>query len=276
MTISSCPHCGEQYLVSNTEVPNDATVQCPWCSEQFLFIEVVQRLPPELIVLSNTGTAAVEGSLNPFDTPSNPSPESASFDFSGLSEHVGLDPDDTNLGNPSIETYQTSDSGDHTSNGWEDSQSNPETPPEFSRHHTQANRKSSGIGSFIGIILGGLLSLPLAGLILLALGKAPDLGFWPFLGNEPSSRRSAAPLPPSNEQGTLRGTPLRFNQPPEQSTNGKDPAEDALDSILNSNEETSETEASTPDPVTDSTESLEESELEQTRATTQNDPDNGQ
>jgi predicted Zn finger-like uncharacterized protein len=273
MIISSCPHCGEQYLVSDNAIQPDATVQCPWCSEQFEFKDAVKSLPPALIVLSTDGAITTDGSMNAFDTESHSSQQSTGFDFSRLSDQVGLDPEDTNLSDPNAETYQAAETPDGMSEGWEISRSTPGSPPEFTQHRPQANRKSSGIGSFIGIILGGLLSLPLAGLILLALGKAPDLGFWPFLGNG-SSVRSAAPLPPSDERDTLSGTPLRFNQPTDQSTDSDDPAEDALESILNSNDETSDSEADSQDTENESSETPDESSVEESEAETQADSDN--
>ena len=63
-------------------------------------------------------------------------------------------------------------------------------------------RKGSPIKMILGVLLGPLLALPLAGGILLALGKAPDLGFWPFLGNgnSLSSRIAASPVG-SNQPG---------------------------------------------------------------------------
>ena len=273
MTISSCPHCGEQYLISDKAIPTDATVQCPWCSEQFAFKDAVKSLPPELIVFSTDGAITTDGSMNAFDTESLPSQQSTGFDFSRLSDQVGLDPEDTNLSDPNAEAYQASETPEGMSDGWENSQSNPGSPPEFTQHRPQANSKSTGIGSFIGIVLGGLLSLPLAGLILLALGKAPDLGFWPFLGNG-TSARSAAPLPPSDERDTLSGTPLRFNQPTDQSTDSKGPAEDALESILNSNDETSDSEADSQNTESESNETPDESLVEETEAETQADPGN--
>ena len=64
-------------------------------------------------------------------------------------------------------------------------------------------KKSSPIKTLIGVALGPVLALPLAGAILLALGRAPDLGFWPFDGsyNNATQKRSAAP--PSNTDSSF-------------------------------------------------------------------------
>ncbi|MEM9587452.1 MAG: hypothetical protein AAGA03_09225 [Planctomycetota bacterium] len=58
-------------------------------------------------------------------------------------------------------------------------------------------KKSTPVGKLIGIVLGPIVALPLAGGILLFLGKAPDLGFFPFDGsfNSAKSPTSAAQLP---------------------------------------------------------------------------------
>ena len=62
-------------------------------------------------------------------------------------------------------------------------------------------KKSSPIKTLIGVAMGPLVALPLAGGILLWLGKAPDLGFWPFDGSfnkGSSSRVSAEPMAQSS------------------------------------------------------------------------------
>ncbi|WP_372718219.1 hypothetical protein [Novipirellula sp.] len=79
--------------------------------------------------------------------------------------------------------------------------------------NTYKRKKSSPIKTLIGVAMGPLVALPLAGGILLWLGKAPDLGFWPFDGsfnNGSSSRVSAAPpMAQSNPVNPVGdGTPL--------------------------------------------------------------------
>lgn len=74
-------------------------------------------------------------------------------------------------------------------------------------------RKGSGFGTLIGIVLGGLASVPIAGFVLMMLGRTPDWGFYPFQGQQSSGTTiTAAPLPetssslPTGESspGTLR------------------------------------------------------------------------
>ncbi len=47
----------------------------------------------------------------------------------------------------------------------------------------RAKPKGSMVRTGLGIILGGLLAVPLAGLVLTLFGQKPDWGFWPFNGN---------------------------------------------------------------------------------------------
>ena len=46
----------------------------------------------------------------------------------------------------------------------------------------RAKKQSSPIKSMVGIVIGGLLSIPLAGLVLTLFGQKPDWGFYPFDG----------------------------------------------------------------------------------------------
>ncbi|QDT10471.1 hypothetical protein [Planctomycetes bacterium K23_9] len=67
-------------------------------------------------------------------------------------------------------------------------------------------KKASPLKTLASIALGPLLALPLAGGVLLAIGKAPDLGFWPFLGNSNtnSGTMAAAPVGTSGPAATTQ------------------------------------------------------------------------
>lgn len=77
----------------------------------------------------------------------------------------------------------------------------------------RGRRPSSPLRSLVSVVLGGLLALPLAGILLALIGKPLDLGFWPFLGKQyalPTSIRAgeAAPLddrPRTSSDFTPRG-----------------------------------------------------------------------
>ncbi|MGB7344167.1 MAG: hypothetical protein WBD20_08130 [Pirellulaceae bacterium] len=67
-------------------------------------------------------------------------------------------------------------------------------------------KKASSWKTMAGVALGPLLALPLAGGILLAFGKAPDLGFWPFdgKGDSKSNRVAYNPNESSPNPTTVR------------------------------------------------------------------------
>lgn len=52
MTIVACPRCADQVVMPATASPR-ATVRCPLCQVEFSLAEVLERLPPTLIVVSD-------------------------------------------------------------------------------------------------------------------------------------------------------------------------------------------------------------------------------
>jgi|GEM_PF-3234539 len=241
MIISSCPRCGDAYRVPKSVLADNSTdhalVQCPWCASQFDITEVVRRLPPELILLEPS-------KLEPIASEESHA-EFFGIGLSGSNHEVGLDPADTNLADPNVHlTLQDYSATEAISqnDSWQISRETNEASLDFPKPREKVKRKSSGLGSFIGIIVGGLASLPLAGLILLALGKAPNLGFWPFNGHsEDQTHRSAAPLPPRDNSERLQGTPLRFNQLTDPQKNNTDSRDVVLQAILADDEPQNDT-----------------------------------
>ena len=235
MIISSCPQCGDTYRITDLDLSETTLVQCPWCGDQFSMQEVVAGLPPELIMVDadHDQQPLIEPS---FDT-------AQEINFSGLGDQIGLNPVDISLGVPSQQPLPNEIPEDEAPLGlksWDSGDNIGSNPIEFPKGRESSRRQSSGLGTLVGIILGGLVSLPLAGLILLALGKAPNLGFWPFNGGQPT-QRSAAPLPPSGSEELRRGTPLRFNQSINDVDQSEDdPSKNALEQILIDSSENSE------------------------------------
>jgi len=228
MIISPCPRCGDDF-----RVPEEAALdvhriaECPWCREQFPIDEIIEQLPPEVIIIPIADTEQSKAGQALTDL--------QGINLQSLTDQVGLDPENTTLVDPNrieVPNLNPDDVNVIPDNHQQSFQSVRHAPLDFPNTREKQQKKSSGLGTLIGIILGGFASLPLAGLILIALGKSPDLGFWPFDGkrNEPS-RRSAAPLPSSDIQRGIRGTPLRFNQPPPQDEPG-DSQQKALNAIL--------------------------------------------
>lgn len=61
---------------------------------------------------------------------------------------------------------------------------NEKTAPKTVRNRSRSSRKkSSPIKTVLGLLLGPVIAAPLVGGLLLAIGKAPDLGFYPFDGS---------------------------------------------------------------------------------------------
>ena len=70
------------------------------------------------------------------------------------------------------------------------------TPPRSSVR-PKPRKKSSPLGTILGVIAGPFIAAGLAYLVLAPLGKVPNLGFWPFVGNgdSASSRSASTPMP---------------------------------------------------------------------------------
>ncbi len=236
MIVSNCPRCGEAFRVPTDELPDDAYAQCPWCRDTFPVTEVLKLLPPVLQVLSVDGKpfvptrhqAAALGVAGFSDTSASPGfgpagssdLDAASFNFEGPSSAETVVDDDTSesfeLGEePGNETVTAETVTDET---WGEDQGefasdddlvdfgvkDPSSTWERDEHAPMRvsparDRKSKGggIGTAIKVVLGGVLAVPLAGGLLMAMGKTPDWGFWPFNGSGESSR-SAVAAPPAN------------------------------------------------------------------------------
>ena len=89
----------------------------------------------------------------------------------------------------------------------------------------------------IGVVLGGLLSVPIALAILLAVGRTPDLGFWPFDGKVRSPRElvpffNDAGSGDVEEQPVYQGEILDTSQFDKAMQDLEDPSRSVLDQIL--------------------------------------------
>ena len=70
----------------------------------------------------------------------------------------------------------------------------------------RTNRQGSLIGTLIKVVLGGLMAIPLGGGLLMAIGRTPDWGFWPFNGSGESNRSVTAARPAELSTNSLRPT----------------------------------------------------------------------
>ncbi len=156
MNISNCPRCGDPFRVPVEVLEHDAQAQCPWCGERFPLSEVIDRLPPVLTILSADGTA-----LNQHWQPAT-----------GVKSNTGSLPDDLDgfvlaHDGPAIdETVAFTDDvsidlANHAVS----------TAPTV--HAARRRNSGGGLRSLLGVVMGGLLALPIAGGILWGLGLGP-------------------------------------------------------------------------------------------------------
>ncbi len=271
MIVTNCPRCDEEFRIPAGEIPSDAYAHCPWCRETFPFSEVLGSLPPTLQLLDADGrpleiseaTAGVTEGLQiaggreaqpvgghliehdrdgGFAVSGNDSVEDPHATVADETVTKTIVDDDwdrqVNLSDSAshVETFADDDSYETL----ETADASPLQSVSVSGNRSPRKRKGSGIGTFIGIVLGGLLSLPIAGGLLTLLGKTPDWGFWPFLGeSDGTSGRVAAPVPgrPLSDGGRFDADPatapsLRFNQETALTQSASDPAEAAANEIV--------------------------------------------
>lgn len=259
MIVCSCPRCDEAFRIPSGNIPDDAYAECPWCHESFPASEFLEKLPPIVALTSSMGLPlhASDAEAQDFSSGINQPAEDAygagdqfgnesaavepSQDFSGFSPDANYDdnpgpsvlpPADSDLVEPE---FQLNDESGAPIAG------NTLAPMKVGPAHVTTSRprrkKGSPIKGMIGVIFGGLLALPIAGGILLAFGKAPNLGFYPFDGSfsATSSRRPAPPIDPidsntssnSGSSGRSLGSDLSLDIPSVEDANS-DPAADAL------------------------------------------------
>ncbi len=218
MIVSNCPHCHEAFRVAAGELPEDAYAQCPWCHETFPVSDFLERLPPILAVFSSDGqpitpmqqVAAAGLAAGGFGAP-------AAMDLDVADDSETMWPD-RSISNENIQFG--ADSSDAAASAMK-----------VSSAARRSRSKGSPIRSVIGVVLGGVAAIPIAGGLLMALGKTPDWGFWPFNGEGTAapSRSAAAPLP---DRSTLPRTTTRLNGARGSGlTAGLDPSDSALQQI---------------------------------------------
>ncbi|MFG0262995.1 MAG: hypothetical protein ACF788_11440, partial [Novipirellula sp. JB048] len=216
MLTCHCPRCDEEFSLPTAAVPADATAQCPWCSELYPASEIIDKLPPMVALIAADGqplfleteSGVAQGSLaaTAVGAPETESPswgEQAELTMEAAGE-PGLGPDaglaDAGLAGDNTMDFLHSDAGTATDfrddsdvQDWGAASLGEASAAEDSgdaaplmlmkvRSVPSSNRrrkKSSPLKTLIGVAMGPLVALPLAGGILLWLGKAPDLGFWP-------------------------------------------------------------------------------------------------
>lgn len=235
MIISNCPRCQEGFRVPLGTMPDDAYAMCPWCHETFPLAEVLNHLPPPLQILTADGEpiAVMEPVANPAAAGIQSLTGTAAGALDDLQANDGLasgqqwDPTALNFG---------ADSG-QTDGAWDAAASPQAAQMSVSPRPNRRKKGGSGIRTMIQVVVGGLLAVPIALLILLAFGRALDLGFWPFDGQARSPRElfqflDNTPTQDNTAFPKYGGQQLDTTSFDEAEKDTEDPAKSALDQIF--------------------------------------------
>lgn len=194
MTLSRCPKCNDDVRIP-ARVSPQATLKCPLCGESFEAAVVLDSLPPELEIVHDPA---------PPTLPAVPS-HSDSTGFQGIEVSVGSAHDHIGEQVPAFE-FDESEAPQRDAPTF----TQEETPPPTRRRRKQR----SPIPQVLGVVLGGLASIPLAQLCLWWIfGTDPiDMGpsvsqYVPFV--VPAKFRDVAQLEDdtSNGQSTSQDDP---------------------------------------------------------------------
>ena len=164
-------------------MPDNAYAMCPWCHETFPFAEVLDRLPPQLQILTADGDPIIVME-----------PAVAGFQPMGAGEagtldHLSGNDESASGGQWSPTALNLGGDTSQVDGSWTATSSSPTAATmNVSPRPNRRKKKGSAIRSMIGVVFGGLLAVPIALAILLVFGRAPDLGFWPFDGKVRSPR----------------------------------------------------------------------------------------
>lgn len=171
MSEPCCPRCGEPVRLPAVIPSADAAVRCPWCGGQFGIGEVTAKLPPMLELLpvdADVSGAAAAGSafddLQAQNDWEEPFAEPVDDDVSVIDadDPFSFAPD------PTVQPPATGLGGMHVA-----------TRP-------RAQRRVSVTKALVQWVGGGVAGIAIALAILYAIGKPPELGFWPFDGSAAS------------------------------------------------------------------------------------------
>lgn len=184
MYISNCPRCHDTFRVPLGDLSKGAQAQCPWCAEEFPLAEVLNQLPPVLKIVSTDPTLATESGdqsdRQPVTSVAQDTDQAMNLDVESfelnddqpaLNKTVAFDADTT---------YAVGKSDDN------DQSDNLVT----SAPKVQAKRRvksGGGLRNVLGVIVGGLLAVPIVVGILWGLGKGPFADLGGTIGNRVTS-----------------------------------------------------------------------------------------
>lgn len=227
MLVTQCPRCHESVSVPdrlcNPAFSSSAQAQCPWCLATLHASEIRSIVPPALVLIGDEHTVFNDQadavvvptqSDNDLETEESTQDEFTFVDDEPLRSEDEFQPIEI----PHVGT----------------------SPAMMDVDHSRRKRKSSGgIRSILGVVLGGLLALPIVGLLLHVLGRpAPIIGdvletYIP-MGNRQVVNRASGPMPytptnpaPADDQ-PIQGRSLADEMTPLELNPGTSPAESAL------------------------------------------------
>ncbi len=206
MTISSCPKCAEQVTVPNNAPPS-ARVRCPLCQEEYILSEVLDKLPPALVLLDVPEVAGeAVGAAHDDDA--------GDYRFAADDGDTAVAESDESSGTPSF---------DFGGAGAESAAAGTAAAkPSFTATPRAKPRKKSPVIEIVKVVVGGVVGLFMAQMILWwipisSLGdqQRDPVGFGRTIGQYsfiswivPKNVRGDATLPlhPTKSNGGSTGT----------------------------------------------------------------------
>jgi hypothetical protein len=150
MTISSCPKCDEKVTVPNN-APRSARVRCPLCQEEYVLSEVLDKLPPALVLLDVPDVVMDD----------SPTGFAEHGDYAG---DYRVAPDDRDAA--PAESEESSESPAFHFGGPSAGSATATAKPSFSATPRAKPRKKSPVVEIVKVVVGGVVGLFLAQMIL--------------------------------------------------------------------------------------------------------------
>ena len=166
MTIATCPRCQDEVTIPQG-AGEESRVACPLCREEFLLSEVMQELPPALILLDGPVTTETSGEDAADESiPGSVKIEIAESGSDDESDSTGVSESEVDE-EPGSEDSSDSEEEAVGSFNFGDSVDAPATGSSSIRPIRGPARKSENpMWTMIKVVLGGMLAIPLAQLIL--------------------------------------------------------------------------------------------------------------